>query len=143
MDSIESMPRPIPLSPLITCMPIPTTGQPRPQTLHLSNCVRLSDEALRAVGDGCPKLKKFHCSNLPRMKDGALLYLATKCPLLEELTVGFNTRLTDTSISQLPDMLPGLKLLEVGKVRVALWHSISLSKAQADISRYRACPSSR
>ncbi|KAI3908780.1 hypothetical protein MKW98_029330 [Papaver atlanticum] len=59
--------------------------------LDFSDCRKLTDKSLKAIGEHCSALQTLHLANLHKLTDSSLGYLANGCQLIQTLTLRDNS----------------------------------------------------
>ena len=76
--------------------------------VSLTNCTRLTDEALIELAGRCPALTDVDVSYCWNLSDAAIIGLAERCPALTNVNVTFCRSLTDAALIRLADCCPAL-----------------------------------
>ncbi|KAL6069726.1 hypothetical protein QOT17_007290 [Balamuthia mandrillaris] len=83
--------------------------------LTIKQCLRLSDQTLRAVADGCPKLQELTISGCRGVTDEGVSYLAARCPMITVFLMNGCHRLTSNSLIQIAEHCRNLRVLGVAR----------------------------
>ncbi|KAI3833409.1 hypothetical protein MKW92_017599, partial [Papaver armeniacum] len=59
--------------------------------LSFSDCRKLTDKSVKAIGENCSTLQTLHLANLHKLTDSSLGYLANGCQLIQTLTLRDNS----------------------------------------------------
>ncbi|KAI3853925.1 hypothetical protein MKX03_024151 [Papaver bracteatum] len=59
--------------------------------LNFSDCCKLTDKSLKAIGENCSSLQTLRLANLHKLTDSSLGYLANGCQLIQTLTLRDNS----------------------------------------------------
>eukprot|EP01090_Pellita_catalonica_P015094 TRINITY_DN3994_c0_g1_i1.p1 TRINITY_DN3994_c0_g1~~TRINITY_DN3994_c0_g1_i1.p1 ORF type:complete len:802 (-),score=55.12 TRINITY_DN3994_c0_g1_i1:40-2226(-) len=95
--------------------------------LSLSGCTKITDKALRILGQSCLGLVWLDISGCESVTDSGLAAIASGCPALENLSLAECTRISDPGIADLARKCPHLQSLSVAFCTVSNMALCSLS----------------
>lgn len=96
--------------------PPPTPARLNLQSLDLSGCARIEDEALIWASWACPSLSRLKLSRMPLLTSRSLHFILDNCPI-RSLKLGKSSDLDDSVILKLASNCPDLEQFEVSMAK--------------------------
>ncbi|RZC51477.1 hypothetical protein C5167_019905 [Papaver somniferum] len=98
--------------------------------LNFSDCRKLTDKSLKAVGEHCSALQTLHLANLRKLTDSSLGYLANGCQLIQTLTLRDNSISDEGVAAFLEASGEPLTEISLNKVKKVVGNHTALSLAR-------------